>query len=116
MLRVGARLANEHSVIEVVEFSLEPYVRAINRASRLLLQKNCLVRAVALRLMLSRRSVNSRLHLGVRKALSADSTYSSAVVAHAWLSVDGRTLVGGENATAFYRELPLPQAQTLEVN
>ena len=77
-------------------------VWAVERASTLLRLPNCLTRAVGLRMLLARRGVASELHLGVRKA---DNGRSEGIAGHAWLTVDGRTVVGGNEQATSYVEI-----------
>jgi hypothetical protein len=75
---------------------------ALERASQALHIKNCLVRATALGLSLRRVGVGSTLHIGVRK------TSQSALAAHAWVSIGGRVVIGGDQMEQAYVEI-LPE-------
>ena len=55
----------------------------------------CLIQALALHQMLTNRKINHQLHFGIKK-ISPEKLY-----AHAWVSVDGKTLIGGENLINF---------------
>jgi len=54
----------------------------------------CFQRGLALHLMARRRGIDSVLHYGV--AQDADG-----LAAHVWVSIDGRTVIGGEQAPRF---------------
>lgn len=60
-------------------------------AARAPWRSDCLIRALAARRWLARRGCAARLHLGV--AREADG-----LAAHAWLTLDGRPIVGGDGA------------------
>jgi hypothetical protein len=87
------------------------YAQAIASASHRLHIRNCLVKAVALRMLLASDGIASRLHVGVRRLEgaglatagpgSAVGRSGRPILAHAWLSVAGRVLLGGEEA-GFY--------------
>ena len=64
-------------------------------ARRLPFEATCLPRAMAARWMLRRRDVASRLAFGVRGAGSGPADY------HAWLTVNGESVVGGWSAEGF---------------
>lgn len=66
--------------------------RAGHVADRLPWHSTCLVRAVALRLLLARRGIaGAVIRFGVRKQ-------EQALLAHAWLILRGTILIGGEEA------------------
>jgi hypothetical protein len=65
--------------------------RCVRRAARHSPRANCLSQAVAGWLMLRRRSFGAELKLGARRA-------GARLGAHAWLSVDGEAVLGGEEA------------------
>ncbi len=73
-------------------------VEAVSR--RLPLRRRCLTQAIAAKLMLQRRGVSSTLRLGLGRI--PDATDSSGtdpfkgIVAHAWLSVGGSIILGGD--------------------
>ena len=79
---------------------------SIRRTSRLLPRvlpwglpaMHCLPQALATQWMLARRSIASTLHIGV--ALGEDGFRS-----HAWLSCQGRVVIGGVDAPNLYREI-----------
>ena len=56
------------------------------------LRPRCLARAIAARLMLSRRGISSTLYLGLR---NRDPRRQSEIVAHAWLGAADLPVVGG---------------------
>jgi hypothetical protein len=55
----------------------------------------CFQRGLALHVMLRRRGVPSVLHYGVA------NTMEKGLAAHVWLTADGKTIIGGEEADAF---------------
>jgi hypothetical protein len=55
----------------------------------------CFQRGLALHIMLRRRGIDSRLHYGV------SPTGKAGLSAHVWISVGGRTWLGGEEAGRF---------------
>ena len=67
--------------------------RCVRRAARHAPRANCLSQAVAGWLMLRRRSYGAELKLGARRT-------DTRLGAHAWLSVDGEVLLGGEEAAS----------------
>lgn len=72
---------------------------AIEQSSIYLGFTNCLIRAVALRMLLARRNIPTELHIGARK------DEEGKFAAHAWLTYHDAILVGGDDATSLYREL-----------
>ena len=77
---------------------IEPAVNALDKSSRRLTFANCLTRALALRMLLARRDIPTKLHIGARKDENGE------FAAHAWLTYNDVILVGGEDATELYRE------------
>lgn len=75
---------------------------AVERGSVYLGFDNCLVRALALRMLLARRDIASELHIGARKDEQGE------FAAHAWLTHRDAILVGGDDAGVLYRELVGP--------
>ena len=69
-------------------------VRAVAR--RLPVEVVCLPRAVAAHWMLRRRGISSQVVFGVRRAAPG-----RAPDYHAWLTVDGDTVMGGRNGAAY---------------
>ena len=65
-------------------------------AARMPVAMVCLPRAMAAHWMLRRRGVASVLHLGIRHVPG-----NGHAVLHAWLTVDGETLLGGAGAEGF---------------
>lgn len=55
----------------------------------------CLIKAVAADRMLQKRGIRHQLHFGVNKGKG------KTLEAHAWLSVEGEVIVGGENHESF---------------
>ncbi len=74
-------------------------LHALEKSTRRAAFANCLIRAVALRMMLARRDIATDLHIGARKDEQGE------FAAHAWLTWNGTILVGGGDATDLYREL-----------
>lgn len=73
-------------------------VAALDTASRHLGWKVvCLPRAMAAKWMLARRGIASTLQLGICRA----TANGSGTALHAWLSVGGEVIVGGEGAERF---------------
>lgn len=64
-------------------------------AARTPWKSTCLVKALAVHKMLKRRNIESQIHFGVKKASSV------GFEAHAWLSVYGEVVIGGENLDEF---------------
>lgn len=64
-------------------------------ASRTPWRSTCLVKALAAHKMLEKRGIKSKVHLGVKKS------GNNGLEAHAWLSVDGSVIIGGENLNEF---------------
>jgi hypothetical protein len=64
-------------------------------STRTIWTSTCLIKVMALHKMLQRRGIDHQLHFGVAQ------TENNKLEAHAWLSVDGKVLVGGENMHTF---------------
>ena len=79
--------------------TVEAAVIALDKSSHRLVFANCLIRALALRMMLARRDLTTELHIGARK------DEQGQFAAHAWLTYKDTILVGGEDAKNLYREL-----------
>jgi hypothetical protein len=62
-------------------------------ARRVPWRAKCFESGVALRAMLARRGIPSTLHYGIGSG--------EDLIAHVWLSVDGETVIGGEEAAKF---------------
>jgi hypothetical protein len=73
-------------------------------ASRALPGTTCLASAFALQRLLSRHGHASEVHIGVARG-------SEGFAAHAWLTVDGRVLVGGEEQGGFTPLLAWPSVK-----
>ena len=67
-------------------------VQAVGR--RLPFRTMCIEQGLAAQRLLRRTGVDARLHYGARQA-------ADALEAHVWVSVDGTTLIGGEEASGF---------------
>lgn len=94
-LSVGAA----DSRVAILPPEIAPAIHALDKSSRRLPFANCLIRALALRMLLARRDIATELHIGARK----DETGQFA--AHAWLTYNDIILVGGDDAPNLYREL-----------
>jgi hypothetical protein len=78
---------------------IAPAIHALDKSSRRLAFANCLIRALALRMLLAHRDIATDLHIGARK------DEQGQFAAHAWLTYNDIILVGGDNAKDLYREL-----------
>jgi hypothetical protein len=74
---------------------VDTVARAVRRASLRVPGASCLVQALAARVMLERRHIPARIDVGVQKQ-------ADGLRAHAWLVVDRRIVLGGEDARARY--------------
>lgn len=90
---------------EIGKNELADLVWAVRASSRRMpFRAKCLERALCLRAMLQRRGVHSTLHYGIRKTVEAD------LKAHVWLSVGGKTILGGEVSPQFELVAAFPSA------
>lgn len=81
---------------------------AVNRAGRLWFgDQGCLVNALVGETLLIRRGAAARMHIGVRKEDSGQ------MLAHAWVEVDGQTVIGGVSRLSPKTFQKLPQIQDL---
>jgi hypothetical protein len=78
---------------------IAPAIHALDKSSRRLTFANCLIRALALRMLLARRDIPTEVHIGARK------DEQGQFAAHAWLTYNDTILVGGDDAKDLYREL-----------
>ena len=62
---------------------------AVGSTSRFVPSASCLTQAVAAKVLMNRRGIPSRLHIGVAKG------DSNTLEAHAWVEYDGRVIIGG---------------------
>jgi len=69
---------------------------AIDSAARRVRGSTCLARALAGQVLLAHYGYNARLRIGVRKSNGAH-----ALQAHAWVTCDGETLIGGPEVTHY---------------
>jgi len=84
-----------------------PVGTSVRAAARFLPQHPaCLAQALAARWMLQRRGVPSTLHLGT--AFRTQGGGDGELVAHAWVSVEGRTVVGGRQRADFTEVAAFP--------
>jgi hypothetical protein len=74
---------------------LSRLVRAVERAARVVPASSCLTRALTAEVLLARRGYCPQLRLGVARGSRGEFE------AHAWLDVDGATLVGASEAGRF---------------
>lgn len=78
---------------------------AITAAARLKRLRTCLVRALSAEVMLRRRGIDARFHVGAKRPRPG-----KPLEAHAWLELDGQTIVGHlPNHTEYF--VLSPQAQ-----
>ena len=89
----------------------QPLGRTVGRmvrrvARRLPFKASCLPQAMAAQWMLRRRGVSSRLWIGARRAAPGQP-----LDYHAWLTVDGESVIGGRSAGAY---VPLPWPRPTE--
>ena len=81
---------------EVSDRAVRRLIWAVQATSRRMpFRAKCFESALCLRMMLHRRGIQSTLHYGIRQ------NAESELKAHVWLSVDGKTLIGGEVADQF---------------
>ena len=85
------------------ETAPERCARAVRRASRFVPGSSCLPQAIAAQCLLRREGWTSQIVFGVARDKDGD------LDAHAWLSNDGRIVVGGEPADR-YTPLAAPRA------
>lgn len=93
--KAGVGLAEPYGELDVEPEQLASLIEIIGPRMRIF-ECKCLPQAMCGKWMLSRRGVATTLHLGLRKGPEAD------LLAHAWLSLNGRTIVGG-TAEKFYQ-------------
>lgn len=62
---------------------------------RIVPDRPCLTQALAARVLLRRRDIDTSLRIGVKKE-------KAALVAHAWLEEGGRIIIGGERSPNLY--------------
>lgn len=70
----------------------------------------CFQRGLALHMMARRRGIASVLHYGVAQLPAKGPLPDKALAAHVWVEVDGRTVIGGEEAPRFARLASFPAA------
>jgi hypothetical protein len=85
---VSGGSADEVVAAEELRAALRIGYAVARQAQRLPWKPTCLRQALALRRMLDRRGVPSRLHLGVRSVAERE--------AHAWVTVGGHPVLGGQ--------------------
>lgn len=78
------------------ELSIRDCVWAIEAAARRLPWRSmCIEQGIAAQRMLRRAGIDAILHYGARPASGSE------VEAHVWVTVDGETILGGEQAQSF---------------
>lgn len=68
---------------------------AVNRASRFVPRATCLTQALAASFLMQRRGIRCSLKIGVAKGAG------NQFQAHAWLDLEGRVILGGQESDAF---------------
>ena len=82
-------------------------VNAIGK--RVLGSRPCLTQALVVQFMLWRRGIDTELRIGVDKS-------EGELIAHAWVMLDGKVLIGGELSETKYQVLPHLQKKIHEHN
>jgi hypothetical protein len=78
---------------------------AINRLSTWTPWKStCLVKVLAAHQMLKRRKISHTLHFGVKQKNPVE------IEAHAWLSINGKIIINGENSSEYVEVEPVSEA------
>jgi hypothetical protein len=72
---------------------------AVERVSNRLGNATCLVRALAAHRMLAQNGFSSRIRIGV--VAGESQVKGSSLVAHAWIEMSGRILVGGPDVSRY---------------
>ena len=71
--------------------------RVINGLSwRLPFSATCLVKALAAHRVLKKRNISHAIHFGIEK------DHHKGINAHAWFSVEGKTIIGGGNLSKYH--------------
>lgn len=87
------QLTTHHSLLTADKTKIQNLAAVINGlASRTPWKSTCLVKALAISKMFSKRHIPHSIHFGMKK------DDSGKFEAHAWVTVGGRVVVGGENA------------------
>ena len=84
---------------ETLPLEILPAIVALEKSCLHFSFPNCLTRALALRMLLAHRDIETELHIGARKDENGE------FAAHAWLTYEDTVLVGGGDARELYREL-----------
>lgn len=85
--RIVAFLANTR-IVRPTQISVENLSRAVSGVSRFVPQATCLTQALTLHILLRRRQLESRIHVGVAK--KKGEPFES----HAWVESGGRVVIG----------------------
>lgn len=106
LARLGERKRTSRGALASGEFNTDPEdptsfpnraawaVRSVSR--RMFPNKPCLIQALALRLMLRQRGLDSTIEIALRHDEKGE------LAAHAWLKYEGHTLIGGFRSTDGY--------------
>jgi len=81
---------------------LKTIIRIINSVSHFV-PSTCLSKSLVGQILLTKNGYKSQIHIGVRK------TNGERLDAHAWLTVDGKIIIGNLEDIASFRELRLHQ-------
>jgi len=63
----------------------------------------CLVKTVAVKRMLARRSVSSCIRIGINKSKMSSQVSPTSLEAHAWLELGDKTILGGDTGDEYIR-------------
>ena len=80
---------------------------SVRAAARRVPSTTCLMRALVAEYLCKKNGINSRLYIGVRKKSE------SVLAAHAWVTVDGKIILGEIEDIADYT--PLPESELLKL-
>ena len=83
-----------------VAASVDGVMRAVDSASRFVVDPTCLVRALSAKVLLGSVGAPAELRIGVAREGGA------RLQAHAWVACDGRVVVGGEHDLSVFTLLP----------
>ena len=76
---------------------MEDCLWAVDAAARRLPWRTmCIEKGLAVQRLLRRNGIDARLHYGAR-----NNAYRDRLEAHVWVTVDGRAVIGGEEADDF---------------
>jgi hypothetical protein len=77
--------------------SPEKFSWAVSAVSQYVPSATCLTQALTLQALLSREGIHSDLALGVAR------DDASGIIAHAWLEIDGKVIIGGQERDRYTR-------------